>query len=119
MVKYSLPSNTKHIDYSTFRIRKSETFGNEARHLSLMDYKEYLHYFIRQEDDTVTTTLSSGIDDDDTTIPVSSASSLILQEQLLLALKILPILVQVLQPLLELLGVQKVQLQLVILLALL
>ena len=112
VVKYSLPSNTKHIDYSTFRIRKSETFGNEARHLSLMDYKEYLHYFIRQEDDTVTTTLSSGIDDDDTTIPVS-------QEQLLLALKILPILVQVLQPLLELLGVQKVQLQLVILLALL
>ena len=40
-----------------------------------MDYKEYLHYFIRQEDDTVTTTLSSGIDDDDTTIPVSSTSS--------------------------------------------
>ena len=40
-----------------------------------MDYKEYLHYFIRQEDDTVTTTLSSGIDDDDTTVPVSDASS--------------------------------------------
>ena len=75
VVKYSLPSNTKHVDYATFRIRKSETFGNEARHLSLMDYKEYLHYFIRQEDDTVTTTLSSGIDDDDTTVPVSDASS--------------------------------------------
>lgn len=75
VVKYSLPSNTKHIDYATFRIRKSETFGNEARHLSFMDYKEYLHYFVRQEDDTVTTTLSSGIDDDDTTVPVSSASS--------------------------------------------
>ena len=75
VVKYSLPSNTKHIDYATFRIRKSETFGNEARHLSLIDYHEYLHYFIRQEDDTVTTTLSSGIDDDDTTVPVSSTSS--------------------------------------------
>ena len=75
VVKYSLPSNTKHIDYATFRIRKSETFGNAARHLSYLDYKEYLHYFIRQEDDTVTTTLTSSVDDDDTTIPVSSTSS--------------------------------------------
>ena len=40
VVKYSLPSNTKHIDYSTFRIRKSETFGNAARHLAYLDYKE-------------------------------------------------------------------------------
>ena len=75
VVKYALPSNTKYIDYSTFRIRKSDTLGNDARHLSLIDYKEYLHYFIDQEDDTVTTTLSSGITDSDTTIPVSSASS--------------------------------------------
>jgi len=75
VVKYSLPSNTKHIDYATARIRKSETFGNSARHLLYLDYKEYIDLFIKQEDDTVTTTLSSGIDDDDTTIPVSSASS--------------------------------------------
>jgi len=75
VVKYSLPSNTKYVDYATFRVRKSETFGNAARHLALLDYKEYVDLFIKQEDDTVTTTLSSGIDDDDTTIPVSSTSS--------------------------------------------
>ncbi len=75
VVKYALPSNTKYVDYGTFRIRKSETFGNAARHLAYLDYKEYLDLHIKQEDDTVTTTLSSGIDDDDTTIPVSSASS--------------------------------------------
>jgi len=75
VVGYSLPSNTKHVDYATFRIRKSESLGNAARHLSYLDYKEYMDLFIKQEDDTVTTTLSSGIDDDDTTIPVTSASS--------------------------------------------
>jgi len=75
VVKYALPSNTKHVDYATFRIRKSETFGNATRHLAYLDYKEYLNLFIKQEDDTVTTTLTSGIDDDDTTIPVSSTSS--------------------------------------------
>jgi hypothetical protein len=75
VVKYSLPSNTKHVDYSTFRIRKSETFGNSARPLATLDYKEYIDLHIKQEDDTVTTTLSSAIDDDDTTIPVVSTSS--------------------------------------------
>ena len=75
VVSYSLPSNTKHVDYATFRIRKSESLGNAARHLATLDYKEYIDLHIRQEDDTVTTTLSSGIDDDDTTIPVVAASS--------------------------------------------
>ena len=75
VVKFALPTNTKHVDYSTFRIRKSETFGNAARHLANLDYKEYIDFFIKQEDDTVTTTLTSAIDDDDTTIPVSSTSS--------------------------------------------
>ena len=75
VIKYSLPSNTKYVDYATFRIRKSSTFGNASRHLSLLDYKDYLNNYVSQEDDTVTTTLSSGIDDDDTTIPVVSASS--------------------------------------------
>ena len=75
VVSYALPSNTKYVDYATFRIRKSETFGNAARHLAFLDYKEYIDLHIKQEDDTVTTTLSSSIDDDDTTIPVTSASS--------------------------------------------
>ena len=52
VVKYSLPSNTKHIDYSTFRIRKSETFGNATRHLAYLDYKEYIDLYIKQEDGT-------------------------------------------------------------------
>ena len=75
VVTYSLPSNGKLADFATFRIRKSDTLGNATRHLSLLDYKEYLELHVEQEDDTVTTTLSSGIDDDDTTIPVASASS--------------------------------------------
>jgi len=75
VVSYALPSNTKYVDYATFRIRKSETFGNAARHLAFLDYKEYIDLHIKQEDDTVTTTLTSAIDDDDTTIPVSSTSS--------------------------------------------
>lgn len=75
VVSYSLPSNTKHVDYATARIRKSESLGNAARALALLDYHEYLELHIKQEDDTVTTTLSSGIDDDDTTISVADASS--------------------------------------------
>ena len=75
VVSYALPSNTKHIDYDTMRLRKSSTLGNASRHLSYIDYKEYMDHFIRQEDDTVTTTLSSGINSSVTTVPVSSASS--------------------------------------------
>ena len=48
--RYDLPSNTKLIDYQTFRLVRDTTLGNDGRSLIYLDYKEYVDKYIEQED---------------------------------------------------------------------
>ena len=50
--RYSLPTDTKLIDYNTFRIRKSDPLNVSATPLKELDYKEYISRHVEQEDDT-------------------------------------------------------------------
>lgn len=56
--RYSLPANTKHVDYETFRIVKDATLGSSGGTIRVLDYKEYVDKYIEQEDDT---TIEGGI----------------------------------------------------------
>src|SRR5210317_91977 len=74
VTRYTSPSNTKHIDYATFRIKKDDTLGSGSVHLETIDYKEYLDRFVGQEDLSVTTTLNGTLNNSDTTISVASTT---------------------------------------------
>lgn len=58
ITRYSLPANTKHVDYETFRIVKDATLGSSGGTIRVLDYKEYVDKYIEQEDDT---TIEGGI----------------------------------------------------------
>lgn len=49
--RYSIPANSKTVDYGTFRLSKDSTLGTSGGGLSLLDYKEYVDRYIDQEDD--------------------------------------------------------------------
>ena len=74
ITRYSLPSNTKCVDYASFRIKKSDTLGNATQHLSVLDYHEYLDRHINQEDEVVSTALNGSHTDSVTTITVDSTT---------------------------------------------
>ena len=74
ITRYALPSNTKWIDYATFRIQKSSTLGNATQHLSTLDYHEYLDMHIKQEDEVVNTALNGSHTASVTTITVDSTT---------------------------------------------
>lgn len=54
---YSIPAGAKLIDYETFRLVKDESLGASGGTLSVMDYKDYVDHYIRDEDDTTTATI--------------------------------------------------------------
>jgi hypothetical protein len=56
-VRYSLPSNTKAVDYDTFRIKRDNILGNETRKLQIIMYEEYLERYVDAEYDTATTSI--------------------------------------------------------------
>ena len=74
VVRYSLPTSTKTVDYNTFRIVKDSTLGNNGYKLSLLDYNDYVNRVINQEDEIETTTTSTTHTDSVTTITVSSTA---------------------------------------------
>ena len=74
VTRYTAPTNTKTIDFDSFRIRKDSDLGASSTYLSNIVYKDYLENRSSQEDLSKTTTLSSGIDADDDTIPVASTA---------------------------------------------
>jgi hypothetical protein len=51
-VRYSIPSNAKHVDYDTFRLVKDDSLQCSGGALRLLDYKEYIDKYITQEGDT-------------------------------------------------------------------
>jgi hypothetical protein len=74
VVRYSLPSSTKTVDYNTFRIVKDSDLGNSGYKLNALDYNDYLNRVINQEDEINTTTTSTTHTDSVTTITVASTT---------------------------------------------
>ena len=56
-VRYALPSNTKIVDFDTFRIKRDDTLGNETRKLQIIAYEEYLERYIDSEYATTDTSI--------------------------------------------------------------
>ena len=74
VVRYSLPTSTKTVDYNTFRIVKDSDLGNGGYELGILDYNDYINRVVNQEDEISTTTTSTTHTDSVTTITVSSTS---------------------------------------------
>jgi hypothetical protein len=49
VTRYSLPQDTKTVDFDTFRIKASDTLGNETSRLRIISYEEYLDKYVDQE----------------------------------------------------------------------
>ena len=74
VVRYTLPTSTKTVDYNTFRIVKNTTLGNSGYKLGLLDYNDYVNRVINQEDEINSTTTSTSHTDSVTTITVVSTA---------------------------------------------
>ena len=74
VVRYSLPSSTKTVDYSTFRLIKDSDLGTSGGRLSVLDYNDYVNSYITQEDEINSTTAAEVIDSSETEIDLTSAS---------------------------------------------
>ena len=74
VVRYSLPTSTKTVDYNTFRIVKDSDLGNNGYKLGMLDYNDYINRVVNQEDEISTTTTTTTHTDSVTTITVSSTT---------------------------------------------
>ena len=74
VVRYTLPTSTKTVDYNTFRIVQNSTLGNSGYKLGQLDYNDYINRVVNQEDEISTTTTSTTHTDSVTTITVSSTT---------------------------------------------
>ena len=62
VTRYTIPTNTKHIDYKTSRIKKDTTLNTSGNNLSTMTYYEYIaQAYASQEDEIQSTTLNGAI----------------------------------------------------------
>ena len=50
VVRYSIPTSAKTVDYHTFRIVKDSDLGNSGYRLAQLDYNEYINAVSDQED---------------------------------------------------------------------
>jgi|TARA_R100001086_G_scaffold158501_1_gene84918 hypothetical protein len=73
-IRYSIPTNAKHVDYETFRVSKDSDLGTAGGALTVMDYKEYLDLHVTQEDDVTATLLDGSLNSSATTITVDSTT---------------------------------------------
>mgnify|MGYP003108637784 FL=1 len=74
VVRYSLPTSTKTVDYNTFRIVKDSDLGNSGGRLTILDYNDYVNSYITQEDEINSTTAAEAIDASETEIDLTSAT---------------------------------------------
>ena len=58
-VRYGYPADAKTLDFDSFRIKRSASFGNDTRKLKLMAYEEYLENYVDAEYDTSNTGIRS------------------------------------------------------------
>jgi hypothetical protein len=74
VVRYSVPTTTKTVDYNTFRVIKDSDLGITGGRLKILNYNDYVNNFITQEDEIDSTTTSTTHTDSVTTITVSSTT---------------------------------------------
>ena len=74
VVRYSLPTSTKSIDYNTVRLVKDSDLGNGGGKLSALNYNDYINHYITQEDEINSTTAAEAIDATETEIDLTSAT---------------------------------------------
>ena len=74
VVRYSVPTTTKTVDYNTFRVIKDSDLGITGGRLKILNYNDYVNNFITQEDEINSTTTSTTHTDSVTTITVSSTT---------------------------------------------
>ena len=74
VVRYSLPTTTKVVDYNTFRIVKDSDLAVSGGQLSILNYNDYIGRSVEQEDEINTTTTSTTHTDSVTTITVASTT---------------------------------------------
>ena len=73
-IRYSIPTNAKHVDSESFRVTKDSDLGTAGGALTVMDYKEYLDLHVTQEDDVTATLLDGSLNSSATTITVDSTT---------------------------------------------
>jgi len=74
-VRYSIPTDAKHVDYYTARIVKDSDLATSGANLRLMQYNEYINKeSITQEDEITTTTLAEALDATETEIDLTSST---------------------------------------------
>ena len=75
IVRYSIPTDAKHVDYNTARIVKNSTIGASGANLSILQYNDYINReSVTQEDEIVTTTLAEALDATETEIDLTSST---------------------------------------------
>jgi hypothetical protein len=75
VVRYAIPTGTKHIDYNTARIKKSSDVNSSGINLRKLNYNEYISKeFANQEDDVESTTLDGTHTDSVTTLTLVSTT---------------------------------------------
>ena len=75
VVRYSLPSSTKAVDYNTARLVKDSDLGTSGGRLGVLNYNDYINNYITQEDEINSTTAAEAIDSSETEIDLTSAST--------------------------------------------
>ena len=58
VVRYSIPTSTKTIDYNTVRLVKDTDLSTSGGQLGVLNYNDYLKNYVTQEDDITSTTLN-------------------------------------------------------------
>ena len=75
IVRYSIPTDAKHVDYNTARIVKNSTLGASGANLTILQYNDYINREnVTQEDEIVTTTLAEALDASETEIDITSST---------------------------------------------
>ncbi len=77
VARYSLPTSTKSVDYSTARIKKDTDINASGNNLRTLNYNEYVQKeYATQEDEVVTTTLNGSHSSSVATLTLTSTTGL-------------------------------------------
>ena len=75
VVRYSLPSSTKSVDYNTARIKKDTDLNVTGNNLTPLNYNEYIQKeYANQEDEVTSTTLNGSHSSTVTTLTLTSTT---------------------------------------------
>ena len=75
VVRYTIPTGTKYIDYNTARIKRNIDVNSSGTNLTKLDYNEYISKeFANQEDEIISTTLDGSHTDSVSVLTLTSST---------------------------------------------